>query len=461
VISQEGAQKILFTWRNRYIRAILGFFDALRPTFATIGRKHKQDKQHWQTKGNFQHKPARTRHRAGHFFTMGQDESSPVDESIPPTVLTTRNLDGIAEYIRAGKARTITVMVGAGISTSAGIPDFRSPETGLYANLARLDLPYAEAVFDIDYFKEKPEPFYTLAHELYPGKFRPTITHSFIRLLHDKGLLLKLFTQNIDCLEREAGVPDDKIVEAHGSFARQSCINFECRAPYPQEEMKEHIAAKTIPRCHECNSLVKPEIVFFGEALPSAFFQNRHLPGEADLCIVMGSSLSVQPFASLPQLAQEGKPRILINREIVGGLGSRPDDVLMLGDCDTGVRKLAKACGWLEELEALWAATAPKEASELGQEAQPEKSQDEKLEDEINKLTAEVDETLNLSKWHEEKVRGSDLPVGTTSKGSDEQPNSSGKPSFHNTLHTDLNGNLSHVFLEQARAEISEKGSKI
>ena len=74
---------------------------------------------------------------------MGQEESSPVDESVPPTVLTSRNLSGIAEYIRAGKARSVTVMVGAGISTSAGIPDFRSPDTGLYANLARLALPYA------------------------------------------------------------------------------------------------------------------------------------------------------------------------------------------------------------------------------------------------------------------------------------------------------------------------------
>jgi NAD-dependent histone deacetylase SIR2 len=108
---------------------------------------------------------------------------------------------------------------GAGISTSAGIPDFRSPETGLYANLARLNLPYAEAVFDIAYFRNRPEPFYTLARELYPGKYRPTITHSFITLLHKKGLLLKLFTQNIDCLEREAGVPGDLIIEAHGSFA--------------------------------------------------------------------------------------------------------------------------------------------------------------------------------------------------------------------------------------------------
>lgn len=382
-----------------------------------------------------------------------------MDESVPPTVLTTRNLDGIAEYIRDGKARTITVMVGAGISTSAGIPDFRSPDTGLYANLARLDLPYAEAVFDIDYFREKPEPFYTLAHELYPGKYRPTITHSFVRLLHDKGLLLKLFTQNIDCLEREAGVPGDKIVEAHGSFARQSCI--ECKSPYPQEEMREHIAARTIPRCHECKGLVKPEIVFFGEALPSAFFDNRHLPEEADLCIVMGTSLSVQPFASLPQLAQQGKPRILINQEIVGGLGSRPDDVLLLGDCDTGVRKLAKACGWQEELEALWASTAPKETAE----SKPEKTKDEKLEDEINKLTSEIDESLALSKWHQEKVRGS-LPSATTtlakdasSRDSDQQPNSSGPPSFENVLHHDPNGNLGHVFMTNAR-EDANRGKK-
>ncbi|KAM0721043.1 hypothetical protein Q7P37_003328 [Cladosporium fusiforme] len=390
---------------------------------------------------------------------MGQEESSPVDESLPPTVLTSRNLDGIAEYIRAGKARTITVMVGAGISTSAGIPDFRSPDTGLYANLARLDLPYAEAVFDIDYFREHPEPFYTLAQELYPGRYRPTITHSFIKLLHDKGLLLKLFTQNIDCLEREAGVPGDKIVEAHGSFARQSCIEINCKTPYPKEEIRTHIEAKTIPRCHECNSLVKPEIVFFGEALPSAFFDNRHLPEEADLCIVMGTSLSVQPFASLPQMAQQGKPRVLINQEAVGGLGSRPDDVLLLGDCDAGVRKLAKACGWLEELEALWAATAPKDTV---QEPQEEKTKDEKLEDEISKLTAEVDESLKLSKRHEEKVRGShSLPaVVAAEPKSDQQPNSSGPPSFDNVPHQDPNGNLSHVFLTLARENAKDRGEK-
>ncbi|KAK4887966.1 hypothetical protein LTR28_003097, partial [Elasticomyces elasticus] len=100
---------------------------------------------------------------------MGQDESTPVDESVPPETLESRTLDGLAKYIKEGRAKRIVVMTGAGISTSAGIPDFRSPDTGLYANLARLNLPYAEAVFDISFFRENPLPFYTLAHELYPG----------------------------------------------------------------------------------------------------------------------------------------------------------------------------------------------------------------------------------------------------------------------------------------------------
>ncbi|KAJ9664877.1 Sir2 histone deacetylase Hst2 [Coniosporium apollinis] len=327
---------------------------------------------------------------------MGQDASTPVDESTPPQTLESRTLDGVAKYIKSGRAQRIVVMTGAGTSTSAGIPDFRSPETGLYANLSRLNLPYAEAVFDISYFRNNPLPFYTLARELYPGKYRPTITHSFIRLLHDKGLLLKLFTQNIDCLEREAGVPDDAIVEAHGSFARQSCI--ECRAPYPDEAMREMIATGDVPHCEECGGLVKPEIVFFGEQLPAAFFLNRMKPAEADLCIVMGTSLTVQPFASLPGFCTEGTPRVLINKERAGSLGSRADDVLLLGDCDECVRDLARACGWLEELEALWAKTAKEGKKDEKQE--PEKSKDEAVEDEVDKLTKEVEQTLKLSNSH-------------------------------------------------------------
>jgi len=231
------------------------------------------------------------------------------------------------------------------------------------------------------------------------------VTHSFFKVLQDKGLLLKLFTQNIDCLEREAGVSGDKMVEAHGSFARQSCI--ECHSPYPDDEIRKHIDARTIPRClrQPCGGLVKPEIVFFGEQLPQAFFLNRDMPAKADLCIVLGSSLTVQPFASLPGMCREGTPRLLINKERVGGIGSRPDDVVLLGDCDEGVRKLAVACGWEEALDKAWASTAPTAAVELGRQKKSKRTTEEGLENEVDQLTREIDETLNLSKWHGDKVR--------------------------------------------------------
>ncbi|CAN9146380.1 unnamed protein product [Alternaria alternata] len=334
---------------------------------------------------------------------MGQDESRVVDPTAPPQTLEARTLEALAQYIKDGRAQKIVVMTGAGISTSAGIPDFRSPETGLYANLSRLNLPYPEAVFDIDFFRKTPEPFYALAQELYPGKFRPTITHSFISLLHQKGLLLKLFTQNIDCLEREAGVPGDKIIEAHGSFASQCCID--CKKSYPKERMNEAIRDKSVPHCVDssCNGLVKPEIVFFGEQLPSTFFDNRSLPAQADLCIVMGTSLSVHPFASLPQLCEDQTPRLLINSERVGDMGGRTDDVLLLEDCDSGVRKLAEACGWLSELEALWATTAPvPEEDPVAPKEEVKKSHDELLEDEVEKLTREVEENLRLNQAEHE-----------------------------------------------------------
>jgi NAD-dependent histone deacetylase SIR2 len=337
---------------------------------------------------------------------MGQENSHEmVDPNAPPYTLSARTLDAIADYMRdeGGRPKKIVVMTGAGISTSAGIPDFRSPDTGLYANLARLDLPYAEAVFDISYFRQNPDPFYMLAKELYPGKFFPTIAHAFIALLEEKYMLQMLFTQNIDCLERRAGVPAEKIVEAHGSFATQRCID--CKTEYPDDLMKESVQVGQVPHClvPQCNGLVKPDIVFFGEALPAAFFTNRHVPGTADMIIVMGTSLSVQPFASLPSLAKPGAPRVLFNMERVGDFGSRPDDVVVLGDCDEGVRKLAEALGWLDELELLWRDVGgnvkEKEAIKRAEETKG-MTKDEILEAEIGKLTGEIDSVLKLSKDH-------------------------------------------------------------
>lgn len=274
------------------------------------------------------------------------------------------------------------------------VPDFRSPKTGLYHNLARLKLPHAEAVFEISYFRENPYPFYMLAKELYPGKFHPTISHAFIGLLAKRKILRMLFTQNIDCLERRAGVPGDLVVEAHGSFATQSCI--ECKAPFPGEEMAPFIEKGEPPRCKDagCGGLVKPDIVFFGEQLPSAFFDNRHVPEEGDLVLILGTSLTVHPFASLPDMAFERTPRVLFNKERVGTLGHRADDVICLGDCDSGVRKLADELGWRDELERLWRdMVGDEEADRQLQQTNVEQEKDEEME----RLVQGVADKLDIS----------------------------------------------------------------
>lgn len=177
--------------------------------------------------------------------------------------------------------------------------------------------------------------------------------------------------------------------------------------------MLKHINKKTVPHCLDpaCDGLVKPKIVFFGEQLPREFFDNIDLVQNADLVIILGTSLSVHPFASLPQQVNDKVPRLLINMEAVGSLGSRPDDVLILKDCDTGVREVAAACGWGDELEELWKGTKKE-----GQFVPPgkhdekvdERSRDEKLQDEVDKLTKDIDKTLKLGqdqqKWLDEDV---------------------------------------------------------
>lgn len=261
-----------------------------------------------------------------------------------------------------------------------------------------------------------------MARELYPGKFRPTIAHSFISLLHEKGLLLKAFTQNIDCLEREAGLPEDAIVEAHGSFAGQSCID--CSSPCHDEDMNRAMEADKVPYCRGCRGLVKPNIVFFGESLPPKFRQNVPLIRDADLLIVMGTSLTVSPFAQLPQLVRGFTPRLLINLERVGDLGSRRNDVLYLGKCDDGVREFAKACGWLKELEDRWAKTK-REGAEIGYPAEAaEPTRDQRLQEEVDRLTAQVEKTLKLAG----DLTKPTPAIDQANKASDSKPDTANSP---------------------------------
>ncbi|TLD03169.1 uncharacterized protein PgNI_12399 [Pyricularia grisea] len=321
-------------------------------------------------------------------------------EPAEPQTLESRTLEAVADHIKSGKVKRITVMTGAGISTAAGIPDFRSPGTGLYSNLERLKLPEPEAVFDISFFRDRPEPFYVLAKELYPGKFQPTISHAFIALLSKKGLLQMNFTQNIDCLERQAGVPPEKVIEAHGSFATQSCI--ECKEAFPDDEMLLHVEKEIVPRCASCNGLVKPNIVFFGEPLPRTFSEKCHLVADSDLAIIIGTSLTVYPFAGLPELVPRGSPRLLLNKVRVGQIGNRSDDVVELGSCDAGVRKLADLLGWRDELENLWRSVVGDSEAERQIAAKDDEqggysddSSDSEPDEDMRKL-AEVVNRINL-----------------------------------------------------------------
>ena len=282
-------------------------------------------------------------------------------------LLSSFDLSGVAQYIATKPCRNIVVMCGAGISVSAGIPDFRTPGTGLYDNLQKYDLPSPQSIFELSYFRERPDAFYRLCAELWPDNFAPTPTHHFLVELHARGLLRRCFTQNIDSLEAAASMPRDMIVAAHGNFDRCSCID--SGEEVAVEEVREAIANgkygergwQALAERH--GGLVKPDIVFFGEQLPERFFQCAEIDlAQADLLIIFGTSLKVQPFASLVGLVKEDVPRLLINREQVGTdqqplvrmLGFIDDraldfseehqyrDACFLGDCDSAVDTLCK-----------------------------------------------------------------------------------------------------------------------
>ncbi|OTF73375.1 NAD-dependent protein deacetylase sirtuin-2-like protein [Euroglyphus maynei] len=250
-------------------------------------------------------------------------------------------------------------MCGAGISTSVGIPDFRSPKTGLFHQLEKYNLPYPEAVFDLSFFNSNPKPFYHLAKNLLPENFKPTPCHYFMRLIHDKNLMLRTYTQNIDSLERIAGITADKLVEAHGSFHTGHCINEECRKEYSFEFMKKIVLDKdredNVVYCEDCGSYVKPDIIFYGELLPDRFYRLYQRDFiNCDLLIVMGTSLTVQPFASLVELVGKHIPRVMINKTRPNGhIFHRKRDVFIKSETDSACLELAEKLGWRDELEKL------------------------------------------------------------------------------------------------------------
>lgn len=291
-------------------------------------------------------------------------------------------VDDVLSLLRTSKR--IVVLTGAGISVSCGIPDFRSAN-GLYAALNRegkYELDDPQQMFDINYFKEHPEVFYSFASQIYPSNFIPSPCHRFIKLLEDRAVLLRNYTQNIDTLESKLGV--QKVLRCHGSFATASCL--QCRRKVPGTEIEDAIFAKEIPICSVCKAapppppqikrrksggkkkgkrpwdgdssgddlptaiipkptaIMKPDITFFGEAVTDDF--DKYLledHGKVDLLLVIGTSLKVAPVSELLTHLPHSVPQILINKTPVPHVNT---DIVLLGDADAVVKYLCSRLRW-------------------------------------------------------------------------------------------------------------------
>lgn len=269
--------------------------------------------------------------------------------------------------LRESKPNSVVVLSGAGISTSCGIPDFRS-ENGIYARLQRntdFNLDDPADMFDKEVFLARPELFYAFAKDIYPSNFKPSPAHRFIKLLEDQDRLLRNYTQNIDTLEQVAGIK--KVLNCHGSFATASCVT--CGHQVPGASIKEDIFAERVPSCPRCNDserpkkrrrkddssddenddgtrtgIMKPDIVFFGEKLSDDFdhalIEDRE---KASLLIVIGSSLSVAPVSKVVGHLPHSTPTILINRAPIRDRGL---DIVLLGYADFIVEWLSHRLGW-------------------------------------------------------------------------------------------------------------------
>eukprot|EP00005_Dracoamoeba_jomungandri_P005069 CAMPEP_0174258580 /NCGR_PEP_ID=MMETSP0439-20130205/7550_1 /TAXON_ID=0 /ORGANISM="Stereomyxa ramosa, Strain Chinc5" /LENGTH=371 /DNA_ID=CAMNT_0015342137 /DNA_START=34 /DNA_END=1146 /DNA_ORIENTATION=- len=253
-------------------------------------------------------------------------------------------LNDVLDLLRNSKK--VMILTGAGLSVSCGISDFRSTG-GIYETIAKkYNLEDPQELFSIEHFNQDPKPFYSFCQELYPSpQHKPSPSHYFIKLLEQQGKLLRNYTQNIDTLEQKAEIKN--VVHCHGSFATASCVV--CSHKVDGREIRDDIMAERIPMCKHCNAskaFMKPDIVFFGEALPKEFDSSLAYDAEeVDLLIVMGSSLCVSPVALIPDIIAKKNPKVpqlLINRELVGE--PHEFDIHLKGDCDDHIIGLCISC---------------------------------------------------------------------------------------------------------------------
>ncbi len=204
------------------------------------------------------------------------------------------------------------VFTGAGISTLSGIPDFRSPN-GVYSK--QFQGYDVEDILSVDLFMKRPDLYYTWAkpfiYEL--DRYQPNIVHRVTAEMEKRGIVKKTYTQNIDLLHQRAG--SEKVRELHGSPAVHECLK--CGKTFNYPEIAAIVAKDEVPYCPLCSGIVKPKIVFYGEALDSELLDEAERDlSRADLLLVLGSSLTVNPAASLPRITLScGGKVVIVNKQ--------------------------------------------------------------------------------------------------------------------------------------------------
>jgi NAD-dependent deacetylase len=196
-------------------------------------------------------------------------------------------------------------LTGAGISTESGIPDYRSPGTGLWEKMD-------QSVVSLEGFKRNPSKYYEYAIGLHPIRraARPNPAHILLAGLEQKGILKGVITQNVDGLHQDAG--SGEVHELHGSLRQVVCLS--CSSLHSMDQAMERVVSgENPPLCPGCGGILKPNAIFFGEMLPTIPWQKSlELSRNADLFIAIGSSLQVSPANTLPDIALQAGARLVI-----------------------------------------------------------------------------------------------------------------------------------------------------
>ena len=233
------------------------------------------------------------------------------------------------------KAERAVVLTGAGISTPSGIPDFRSEGTGLWSRDEPLE------VASLSTFRTAPERFFQWFQPLASRIFnaQPNPAHLALAEFERAGHLRTIITQNIDALHQKAG--SQHVIELHGTLQTLSCTN--CFKQFESGPfLHPYLETGKIPQCLNCNGILKPDVILFGEQLPqSAWYEAQRAARQCDLMVVAGSSLEVLPVAGLPMQALDRGAHLIIINNTPTYLNVRAD-VVILDDVATTIPEIAK-----------------------------------------------------------------------------------------------------------------------